>query len=106
MEKILINSKLEQKNCLLLIDSIQSNSNIVNILALFSQNVRTVRTEEPNPLEPVTKFTFAMEPVRTGTECCLKFRTGTGEFWNRPSSNVHTLGLESVHTPTATVLKE
>ena len=87
MEKNLNKFQIRAKNCLLLTGSIQSNSNTVNILALFSQNVRTVRTEEPNPLEPVTKFTFAMEPVRTGTVCCLKFRTGTEELWNRPSSS-------------------
>ena len=62
--------------------------NFVKIRALFGQNIKTARTEEPDCVEPKPKVQFQVEPIRTGTECCLKFRTGTVEFWNRPSSIV------------------
>ena len=49
---------------------------------------RTVRTAEPNSLKPEPKVIILVKPVGTGTECVLKIRTGTEEFWNRPSTNM------------------
>ena len=48
---------------------------------------RTVRTVEPKTPEPEPKFKLLAEPVETGTECLKNFRTGTGKFWNRPSTS-------------------
>ena len=55
---------------------------------LLSKQVRTVRTEKPNHPKPEPYDRNLLEPIETGTESCLKFRTGTEEFWNRPSTNV------------------
>ena len=56
---------------------------------LLGQNCRifiTVRTVEPNLLEPELEIRPLVKPVETGTECFLKYRTGTGKIWNRPST--------------------
>ena len=42
---------------------------------------KTVRTVKPN-------VNHLLEPIKTETESCLKFKTETEEFWNRTSSNV------------------
>ena len=57
----------------------------------FGPKIRIVRTVEPNPLKPEPKAGLLVEPVRTGTEIVLKIRTGTEEFWNRPSSTINPL---------------
>ena len=54
----------------------------------FGPKIRIVRTVESNPLKPELKAGLLVELVRTGTEIVLKIRTGTEEFWNRPSSNI------------------
>ena len=51
------------------------------------QNRQNRRTEL---LKPELKVRFSLEPVGTGTECIIKIRTGTEEFWNRPSTNAQT----------------
>ena len=55
----------------------------------FGPKIRIVTTVEPTPLKPEPKAGLLVEPVRTGTEIVLKIRTGTEEFWNRPSSRIH-----------------
>ena len=46
------------------------------ILGKMGENGRTVRTEEPNYLEPEPIVAVLVEPVETGTENLLK-------IWNR-----------------------
>ena len=48
------------------------------------QNRQNRRTELSKP-EPIVRL--SVEPIGTGTEVKLKIRTGTEEFWNRPSTN-------------------
>ena len=57
----------------------------------FGPKIRIVLTVESNPLKPEPKAGLLVEPVRTGTEIVLKIRTGTEEFWNRPSSTINPL---------------
>ena len=61
---------------------------IHNNFGTYRLKLRTVRTEKPNPLEPEPKVVLLIEPYETGTECILKIKTGTEEFWNRPSTSV------------------
>ena len=67
-----------------LIDIFCQNPLIYWNLDNFLPKSRTVRTAEPNSLKPEPKVIFLAKPVGTRTECVLKIRTGTEEFWNRP----------------------
>ena len=44
--------------------------------------------EKPNNLEPDLKAFILLESIETETECFLKLRTGTEEFWNRTSTSI------------------
>ena len=62
-------------------------ANIAQILAVLGKNSRTVRPEEPNPPKPEPKETILSKAIVTGTVSVAKFKTGTEEFWNRPSTS-------------------
>ena len=49
---------------------------------------RTDGIEKPNDLEPDPKAFILLESIETETECFLKLRTGTEEFWNRTSTSI------------------
>ena len=58
------------------------------LLAYLALITRTDGTEKPNDLEPDSKAFILLESKETETECFLKLRTGTEEFWNRTSTTV------------------
>ena len=49
--------------------------NFVKIRALFGQNIKTARTEEPDCVEPKPKVQFQVEPIRTETGLQIKPKT-------------------------------
>ena len=60
-------------------------------MAYLALITRTDGTEKPNDLEPDSKAFILLESIETETECFLKLRTGTEEFWNRTSTNLSSL---------------
>ena len=56
-------------------------------MACLALITRTDGIEKPNDLEPDPKAFILSESIETETECFLKFRTGTEEFWNRTSTS-------------------
>ena len=57
----------------LLVDCIKNST----LGILKSPKSKTVRTVKPNFLKPEPKRGYLLEPIETGTECCLKLKTGT-----------------------------
>ena len=52
----------------------KSTIKIVAHWAILGHDIRTVRTEEPNPLEPDLKPVVVVKLIKTGTECILKIQ--------------------------------